>query len=116
MSTTRNFLTPYTIINAGDMSAATVTSLVTNIKNYDDVSIYLSWTGTPVGTFAIYGNHSNDTTNGVPLTLTPSPTAAGSAGSILIDMKLLSFPYIYVIYTKGSSTGVLTGTIAGKGW
>lgn len=116
MSSVRHYLAPYTIITAGDMSLATVTSLVTCIKNTDNVAIYLSWTGTPTGTFSVYGNLTNDTTHGVALSFSSAPVASGSAGSILIDLKDLSFPYIYVVYTKSSSTGTLTGTIAGKGW
>ena len=116
MSGSRNYLAPYIILSNGDMSQASLTSTVTNIKNLDNICVYLSWTGTPTGTFNVYGNLTNDTSNGVPMSFATSPVASGSAGSILIDMNNLSFPYLYVTYTKTSGTGTLTATISGKGW
>lgn len=115
MSSVRNYLAPFKIITNGDMSG-NLTSLVTSIKNTDNVSLYFSWTGTPNGSFSVYGNLNNDVVNGVPLTLTPSPVAIGTSGSILINMQQLAFPYIYVVYTKTSGSGTLQVSISGKGW
>jgi hypothetical protein len=124
MSSRKNVLAPFDIISAGAMTGTSVlTSTVTNIQFLDNICIALNWTGTPVGTFAVEGSldheqdmHGNVTVAGnwVALTLPSSPVASGAAGSILIDMNQLSFPYIRVKYTNSSSTGTLTATIGGK--
>lgn len=113
-------LPSFQIITNGAMTGtATITSPVTDIRNLDNVAIELVWTGTPNGTFAVQGSLDYNITNGnagtwVSLTLTPSPAAAGAAGSILLDLNQLSFPYIRTTYTNVSSTGTLQAYIAGK--
>lgn len=101
-----------------DVSMATsLTSNPVPIMYEDSVAIQLNFTGTPVGTFQVQG--SLDYSPGGPfgaqanagnwanLTLSPVPTAAGAGDVILIDMFALSFPYIRVVYTRTSGTGVL---------
>lgn len=105
-------LAPYKTITNGDMSAATLTSTPTNIINKDNVAIALVWTGSPVGTFAV--NVSQDKTTWIPLTLSTTPVASGSAGSIGLDLNQLAFPHIQVVYTKTSGTGTLNCTISAK--
>lgn len=123
MSRGKNVLNPYSIIVAGDMSQSSLTSAVTNIQYLDNVCLELIFTGSPTGTFAIQGSvnyaadiNGNVTNAGdwVAITLSPAPVASGSAGTILLDLNQLSFPYIRVVYTKASGTGSLTAVIGGK--
>ncbi len=119
-------------IVAGDMSQATVTSTVTNVQQLDNIGIQLSWTGSPVGTFAIQvsADHAQDTEGNVtaagqwtPLvtsyllsgnvTVAASiPTSAGSP--IYVDITQVSAPWVRVVYTKGSGSGTLSGFITAK--
>ncbi len=129
----KNVLLPVKTITDGDMSQATLTSLVTEIQYLDDVGIQLSWSGSPVGTFAIqvsadykrYDLTNKETAAGLwtPLVLTywdgaqfvtatSIPTSLGSP--IFLDMALLSAPFMRVVYTKGSASGTLQCTITGK--
>ena len=106
------------------MASATLTSSVVEIRNQDNVGIQLSWTGTAVGTFAVQIsiNHAEDANGNVtvagdwvPLTLSPSIAAAGSADSAIIDLNQMSASYIRVVYTRSSGTGTLNAYITAKG-
>lgn len=119
----KNNLRVYQNITAGDMSTASITSSVTNIQFLDNIGIQLDFTGTPTGTFQVQvsANHAQDEFGNVtvpgswiPITLSPSPAASGSADSIYIDINQTSAPWIRVVYTRGSGTGVLNGYITGK--
>lgn len=123
MSSRKNVLPPFAIISSGDMSQSSLTSTVTNIQYMDNICISLVWTGSPTGTFAVQGSldHQQDALgniitagNWIALGLSPNPAATGSAGSTLIDLNQLSFPYIRVVYTKTSGTGTLNAKIGGK--
>lgn len=129
----KNVLIPVKTITDGDMSQATLTSLVTEIQYLDNVGYQLDWTGSPVGTFQIQvsSNYKRyDLTDKVtnagtwlPLVLTywdgaafvTSTTIPTSLGSpIFLDLALLSAPFIRVLYTKGSGTGTLQCMVTGK--
>jgi hypothetical protein len=123
MSRGKDVLKPYKIITAGNMSASSITSLATNIQYLDNICLEMVFTGSPTGTFSVQGSvdyqqdangNVTNTGNWVPITLSPAPVASGSAGSILIDMNQLSFPYIRVVYTRTSGSGSLTVNIGGK--
>lgn len=123
MSSRKNALFPFSIITDGDMSLASITSLVTGIQYLDNIAIELSFTGTPTGTFQVQGSLSyerdaqgNVTNAGqwTPLNLPQSPVASGASGVILIDLNQLSFPYIRVVYTRTSGSGTLNALIGGK--
>lgn len=108
-----------------------LTSAVTDIRYKDSVAIECEWTGTPNGTFAIQGSCDYSPSNSAQGTAGPPNTgtwvtlpttdvngvalaATGSSGNFLANLNQLAFPYIRVQYTNTSSTGVLTGYIAGK--
>lgn len=101
----------------------TVTSAVSNIEFMDNIGIELDWTGTPNGTFAVQVSVSyhqdslgNVTNVGAwnSITLSPVPAAVGAAGTYYIDINQISSPWIRVVYTPSSSTGVLNAYICGK--
>lgn len=122
MSGRKNSLPKFQIITAGNMSGNLMSS-VTNIEYMDNIGIQLNFTGTPTGTFAVQvsidyvqdaqGNVTN-AGNWIALSLTPAPTAAGSANQIYIDINQLSAPWIRTIYTAGSSTGTLNAFVTAK--
>lgn len=104
------------------MSQATLTSAVTSVQYLDNISVQAIWTGTPTGTITLqgsldyardsYGNVTNSGTWDTFVSATNQP--AGSAGSNLFDLNQLSFPYIRLLYTKVSGTGVLNVYVGGK--
>lgn len=118
----KNVLKPYHAIVAGNMSG-NITSPVTCIQYLDNCLIQLNFTGTPTGTFSVQvsadyarddqGNVTN-AGNWVPLTLSPSPSAAGAANQIIIDMNEMPAPYLRVVYTFTSGTGTLDMYITAK--
>lgn len=132
MSGRHNNLLSYQTITAGNMASASVTSAVTSIQFLDNVGYQFSWSGSPVGTFALqvsadYAQDSNgnvtNTGNWVPLLFTywdgaafvTSYTVPTSVGSpIYLDLALLSAPWIRAVYTKSSGSGTLTGTVTAK--
>lgn len=119
----KNVLVPFQTITNGDMSAASITSLVSEIQYLDDIAIQMNWSGSPVGTFAIQGSldyaqdYAGNVTNAgnwIALTLNPIPAATGSSGNWLVNLDGLSFPAIRLVYTKTSGTGTLNAFISGK--
>lgn len=100
-----------------------ITSAVTSIQYLDNVSVELDFTGNPGGSFQIEGSLSyhqdiyenvTDPGSWTPITLSPTPVAVGTAGTILLDLNQLSFPYIRVHYTAVSGAGVLDALISAK--
>lgn len=117
----KNTLGPVKIISAESMGAD-ITGPATNIQWLDNIAIQLNFTGTPTGDFKIQGSSDHQEVNGVvtnegnwvDITLSPSPAAAGAANQILINMNLLSFPFIRIFYDRTSGTGSLDAWISGK--
>ena len=119
----KNTLLAYQNITNGDMSAASITSKVTNIERADNIGLQFNFTGTPVGVFSVevsidfaqdYLGNVTNAGNWVPVTLDPVPVASGSAGSVYLDLHLVSFPWIRVVYTKTSGSGTLNAYISTK--
>lgn len=110
-----------TLFNGSTNSTMTGTTVLTSptinvsINNASKgVSVQLTWTSTPVGTFALFG--SNDVTNlgwvDVTSLFSPLPTnPAGAAGSWLGVGSYFGFKYFKVTYTNSSSTGTLRGNV-----
>jgi hypothetical protein len=111
MSGRKNNLVTYVSLAAGDMSTS-LTSAATDIRWLDNVVMYLTFTGTPTGTFKV--QVSPDNLTWVDLALVPTPTAAGAAGSHRIGLNQLPDPYVRASYVATSGAGSLTVKIAGK--
>jgi hypothetical protein len=114
----KNILKVYHALVAASMTS-TVTSPVTTIQWLDNIAIQFNFTGTPTGTFFVQGSLDYDPNTNNPgtwnsITLNPVPVAAGSSGSILINMDELSFPYIRIQYVPSGGTGSLDYFISGK--
>jgi hypothetical protein len=106
-----------------------ITSPPTEISLKDNIAYELTWTGTPVGTFAVQvsidynpgntqskGGYDPGTWQNLPLTDTNGNplVASGSPGQIFMNLTEICFPWIRVQYTNTSGTGVLSGWISGK--
>ena len=115
-----NSQAPVHLIVAQSMTG-TVTSSAYDIRNQDNVSIQLNFSGTPTGVFNIQGSvdyqqlvYPPNPGNWISLVLSPMPIASGSAGNILLDLNQLSFPYIRVQYVPTSGTGTLDAYVSTK--
>lgn len=111
MSARKNNLVTYTSLDNGDMSG-NLTTASTDIRWLDNIVLYMSWTGTPTGTFTV--QVSPDNTTWFNLNLTPPATAAGSGGTHRVALTQLPDPYIRAIYTASTGSGSLNVKIAGK--
>ena len=116
----KNFLGPFTVLTSTTMSGS-LTSSVTDIRYLDQVSIAIAASGNATGAFSVQGSLDYykdgsvvNTGTWVSLALTPSPALTGS-GNILIDMNLLSFPYIRTTYLNAGGSGSLSVMVSGKG-
>lgn len=106
------------------MSASSITSIVTNIQNLDNFGIQLTWAGaSPVGVVSVQTSisYNQDAEGNVTsvgswdtIPITPTPSVSGNTGSMTIDMNQIPSPWIRVVYTKTSGTGILNSYICGK--
>lgn len=100
-----------------DMTGA-LTSQAIALTQVDNVAVQLAWTGSPTGTFTVQGSidyvplpgGGSSLNAGTWTTITLPTTAAtgGAAGTLLINMNDLGFPWMRVVYTPTSGTGTLT--------
>lgn len=128
----KNNLRLFKTVDAGDMSAASITSQITSIQFLDNVGIQINFTGAPVGIFQVEvsADHAQDLnenvtvigqwtpillsykSGGVMVTENFVPTSVGSP--IYLDLNQLSAPYIRLVYTRTSGTGVMDAFITAK--
>lgn len=118
----KNNLLKYQPISAGDMSG-NITSGVTSIQYLDNIGVQFNFTGAPTGTFQIqvsadyaqdeFGNVQN-AGNWIPITFSSNPVAAGSAGSVYVDLNQLSAPWMRLAYVFTSGSGSLNAFITAK--
>lgn len=106
------FIGPISLVTGGAMTGtAVLTSNAINIETLPLAGVYISWTGTPQGSFSLQG--SIDGTHFADMGIS-IPAPGGSAGSCLIDPITTSCRFLRVKYTNSSSTGTLTVTACGK--
>lgn len=128
MSGRKNHLSSFKSVSAGDMSQATVTSMVTNIESLDNIGIQVNvLTGTANGTFDVQISADHREANGVvtvagtwnklgaPYTATlASGVFSDSTASCYFDLNQLSSQYVRLLYTKTSGTGTFDAIIVAK--
>lgn len=120
----RPLIKPFQVITNGDMSGS-ITSEVTIVDNLSAISYDISWSGaTPTGTIQVqvsdtYKENANGTGvlvagnwNSLPLSSTPS--ISGNTGNGAIDIQILGFYAIRLIYTASGGTGTMQATLAAK--
>lgn len=127
---TRTNLRPQIVINAGNMSATTITSDATILQSLSEFSYEVDWTGTsPVGTLALQVSNSYALTPGgtvravgawttVPLELAGAEVTSipisGNTGNGFIDVAPHAAYAVRLLYTRVSGTGSMTAIFTGK--
>jgi hypothetical protein len=118
-----NLLKPVAIFTATAMTSS-LTSVIVEIRNQDNIGIQLHWTGAPVGTFTVQisSDHLQDAEgnvqvpgNWVSLVLSPAITASGTPDDAYIDLNQMSAQYVRVLYNFTSGSGTLSGLAVAKG-
>lgn len=105
-----------TIISAGNMASATLTSSSHDISQMYGYAIHAVFTGSPVGTIAVQGTCDDVNVVASPTWTTVSSGSIAAAGDILFNITgMASYIYVRVVYTKGSGTGSLTVKLSAKG-
>jgi hypothetical protein len=110
------------IVNAS--MAADVISPITISTQTSFLSYNMTWTGTPVGTFNVEvcndaqynadGSYISGTGSWVPLTLSATTDATGSAGTGFIDIRGTGAGFIRLHYVRTSGSGTLNVSMSGK--
>lgn len=109
---------PVLIINAGDMSQASITSAIIDLNQTECFAIQSVYSGSPVGSLTISGSCDIATSaSGVSnWTALPNPVAISAAGSNLQSFSNVGFRWLKVVYLKTSGTGALSATFNGQGF
>lgn len=118
MSTGFRSIPPYKILDAVSMGAS-FTSAPFSVEKYLRIGIEILATGTPTGDVTVQvsndynPNISGSTANwfDMPLALTP---LAGAVQDYIIDIQVVSFPWMRINYTRVSGTGTANATITAK--
>lgn len=100
--------------------ASSITSAAQPCQFQDNIGIQLAWTGDAVGDFTVevsvdHNPVTNTAGSWATLTLSSTIAAASVADNAYIEINQLSAPYIRVVFTRTSGTGVLNCHIAAKG-
>ena len=101
----------YNLLEAGDMSAS-ITSDAQQLNQMFLCSIQAVWTGAPNGSLKL--QISNDNVNWTDYT--GSSTSVSGSGDFMWNLSYTGYPWIRVVYTRVSGTGVLNVTVNGKGY
>lgn len=106
----KSVLEPYTTVEAGDMSGS-VTSPETSVKNLDQITYEIVWSGTsPVGEIQVQ-TQVKDVWQAIAL---PTISISGNTGNHLITINSAShFHKLRVAYIRTSGTGSLKISIIG---
>ena len=106
----KSVLEPYTMVTAGDMSGS-ITSPETSVKNLDQITYEIVWTGTsPVGEIQVQ-TQVKDVWQAIAL---PTISVSGNSGNHLITINSAShFQKLRVAYIRTSGTGSMTINIIG---
>lgn len=100
-------------IEGGDLGAD-LTSDVLDTRDYSQLAVQITFTGTPVGEFVFQG--SVDGSTWVDIELSPAPEATGAAGGILVEFTALTLPFMRLFYDRTSGTGSVDVDAFGKGF
>jgi hypothetical protein len=101
------------IQNAAMSGTSSVFSIPSDMQNFDNEGLEITWSGTPTGVISIAGSVSqalplNAGVNFYALTFNPIlAQPAGSAGGYLIDLNQFPFPYMQFQYVNTSGSGTL---------
>lgn len=91
---------------SGSMTGtAALYSNIFEVSRMDNIGLEFNWTGTPNGTFQVFGSISGSNFYDIGASL---PAATGSASGFLLNLNQYPYKYFYIKYTNASSTGALT--------
>lgn len=103
--------------------SANIISDAFNTKDQVNVSIQLSWSGSPNGVFSVQASidHQEDLDGNIQepgswadLPLSDDISAVGSADTAYIELEGMAAPYLRIIYARVSGSGVLDAFVSGK--
>ncbi len=98
-----------TLLSAGDMSQATLTSSVAQLTHMAMASVQAVFTGSPVGAIKLQATCSSPVTSSSAWTdIADSSANISAAGSVLWDIQDIGFSALRCVYTKTSGTGSLS--------
>lgn len=111
---------------AGDTQGAAVSGTGTTYSDITEVSrilnpsYHLEWTGTPTGTFTVWGSNKDSPNPATDADWFSPPLAvaivqpAGSASKDFIDLTGWPFRKVRLKYVNASGAGVINAHVAGK--
>ena len=119
MSKSKGSLLSYQVATNWDISQSQA-SVATNINRLDNVGYQVNWSGSPSGTFSVQisADYSQDFQgnilnpgNWITLLSEVVPTATSP---IYFDLTQLSAPWVRLIYTATSGTGLANAYVTAK--
>ncbi len=115
----KNYIHYQVLVNGTMTGTSVLTSEITEIRGFDNISYEADFTGTPTGTFSVQVSNSYDPITNpnavfVILPLSPTPVASGSSGVVGIDINQSGFKWIKLVYTNASGSGTLNAYVSGK--
>jgi hypothetical protein len=94
-----------------DVSLATSqTTEVLEITGLEGYAVHAIFTGSPTGTFKIFGGCSQTASELVEV----YSLSVSAATTVLVNVEFARYPYVYITYTRTSGTGNLTTYVSGK--
>lgn len=112
----------FQLFKAGVLTGtSTITSHTVHILNLDNIFLQINVTGTPTGAFSIQvsGDHTEDQEGNVLVAgnwiEVVSLPVTGSAVNFGEDLNQLGAPWLRLVYTNVSSTGLADAFVSGKG-
>jgi len=106
----KSILEPYSIVTAGDMSA-NITSPDTSVKNLDQITYEIVWSGIGVNGEIQVQTQVKDVWQTIDLPVIPVDV---NAGNHLITINAAShFQKLRIVYNRTGGTGSMTVTIIG---
>lgn len=88
-------------------STDTIYSQIVDVSKMDNIGLFVSWTGTPTGTFSVLAGNVNAEFSA--LTFSPSlAQPSGSDGFMTISLNQFPFKYLLLQYDNASGSGTLT--------
>ena len=125
----KTVLTQSQFLTSGDMSGSITTSAVPTAEQ-DLVAMQFNYTGSPNGNLKVqasldyaqdYLGNITNTGNWVDLYLSVNGAAPAvniaiptNTTPILVDLTVVSMPYVRAVYTRSSGTGTLNGFVCKK--
>lgn len=108
----------FAMINSGNL-ASNIESSVVSVKNLDNASIIVTWTGTsPVGVLTVQARNNGagevNPEDWYDLDMGGTINISGNSGNHQLVFNLLPFTDLRLVYTATSGSGTLNAVITSK--